>query len=42
MEAFGHLRLFGLKGHFPKYGNKNPKNELPSYFIFVYNRVICD
>ena len=30
------------KGHFSKNHNISPKNELPSDFIFVYNRVIFD
>ena len=34
--------LHGQKGNFSKNRNKNPKNELSSDFIFVYNRVICD
>jgi hypothetical protein len=40
--AFGHFRIYGQKGHFSKIRNKNPKNELHSDFIFVYNRVICE
>jgi hypothetical protein len=39
--AFGHFGVNGQKDHFSKNRNKNPKNELPSDFIFVSNRVIC-
>ena len=35
-------RIYGQKGHFSKNRNKNPKNELPFDFIFVYIRVTCD